>query len=124
MKKIQTSSLGSEFDFEHSNKEILAFDHTEISCLSSKITQSPNCNYEIVDARGAPRFKGEVAEPRPGLRSGNIPGSKNVPFNKVLNEDFTYKSKEDIIQQFKQSNIDTSKEIVGTCGSGVTASVL
>jgi thiosulfate/3-mercaptopyruvate sulfurtransferase len=58
------------------------------------------------------------------VRSGNIPGSKNVPYNKVLNEDFTFKSKTDIVEQFQQAKIDTSKEIIGTCGSGVTASVL
>lgn len=79
---------------------------------------------EIIDARSAPRFKGEVAEPRPGLRSGHIPGSRNVPFTNVLNPDGTMKSPEDLRAAFAASGVDLSRPVITTCGSGVTAAVL
>jgi thiosulfate/3-mercaptopyruvate sulfurtransferase len=78
----------------------------------------------IVDARGAPRFKGEVAEPRPGLRSGHIPGAKNVPFATVLNGDGTMKSVPELKQVFEAAGVDLRKPIITSCGSGVTAAVL
>ncbi len=79
---------------------------------------------EIVDARSAPRFRGEVAEPRPGLRSGHIPGSKNVPFTQVLNGDGTMKSVPELRQVFEAAGVNLSKPVITSCGSGVTAAVL
>lgn len=40
----------------------------------------------VVDARGAPRFQAKAPEPRPGMRGGHIPHSKNVPFDAVLSD--------------------------------------
>lgn len=40
----------------------------------------------VVDARGAGRFQGTAPELRPGMRSGHIPHSKNVPFDTVLSD--------------------------------------
>jgi thiosulfate/3-mercaptopyruvate sulfurtransferase len=79
---------------------------------------------EIVDARGAPRFKGEVAEPRPGLRAGHIPGAKNVPYATVLNGDGTMKSVPELKQVFEAAGVNLSKPVITSCGSGVTAAVL
>jgi thiosulfate/3-mercaptopyruvate sulfurtransferase len=79
---------------------------------------------EIIDARAAPRFRGEVAEPRPGLRSGHIPGSKNIPFAEVLDPDGTMKSPADLRRVFEGAGVDTAKPVITTCGSGVTAAVL
>ncbi|MBA3912175.1 MAG: 3-mercaptopyruvate sulfurtransferase [Rhodobacter sp.] len=79
---------------------------------------------EIIDARSAPRFRGEVPEPRPGLRSGHIPGSKNVPYAEVLNPDGTMKPPAALIAVFEGAGIDLKKPAVTTCGSGVTAAVL
>ena len=79
---------------------------------------------EIIDARGAARFKGEVPEPRPGLRSGHIPGSKNVPFSTLLNPDGTMKSLDAIRATFEAAGVNLSKPAITTCGSGVTAAVL
>jgi thiosulfate/3-mercaptopyruvate sulfurtransferase len=56
---------------------------------------------EILDARSAPRFRGEAPEPRAGLRSGHIPGSKNIPFAEVLNPDGTMKSPAALRQVFE-----------------------
>jgi thiosulfate/3-mercaptopyruvate sulfurtransferase len=79
---------------------------------------------EIIDARGAARFKGEVPEPRPGLRSGHIPGSKNVPFSTLLNPDGTMKTVDAIRATFEAAGVNLSKPAITTCGSGVTAAVL
>ena len=79
---------------------------------------------QIVDARAAGRFKGEVPEPRAGLRSGHIPGSKNVPFTTLLNPDGTMKVPAELAAIFKAAGVDTAKPVVASCGSGVTAGVV
>jgi len=77
-----------------------------------------------VDARGAQRFNGEVPEPRKGVRSGHITGSKNLPFTELLNENGTLKSDKELAQVFKAKGIDTTLPIINTCGSGVTACIV
>jgi thiosulfate/3-mercaptopyruvate sulfurtransferase len=79
---------------------------------------------EIIDARAAARFKGEAPEPRPGLRSGHIPGSKNVPFSTLLHADGTMKSPSDLRAVFEAAGVNLSKPAITSCGSGVTAAVL
>ncbi len=79
---------------------------------------------EIIDARGAPRFKGEVPEPRPGLRSGHIPGAKNVPYSTLLNTDGTMKSPEALRSLFEAAGVNLTKPAITSCGSGVTAAIL
>jgi thiosulfate/3-mercaptopyruvate sulfurtransferase len=81
-------------------------------------------DHEIIDARAAPRFRGEVEEPRAGLRAGHIPGSKNVPFTDLLNDDATMKDAEGIRAAFEAGGVDLDKPAITTCGSGVTAAVL
>jgi thiosulfate/3-mercaptopyruvate sulfurtransferase len=79
---------------------------------------------QVVDARSAGRFAGTEPEPRAGLRGGHIPGSRNLPYDQLFNEDGTYKSAEQIADAFKAAGIDLSKPLVATCGSGITAAVL
>lgn len=79
---------------------------------------------QIVDARSAARFRGDAPEPREGLRAGHIPGSRNVPFNALLNDDNTLKSPADLRAVFEAAGIDLSRPMITTCGSGITASVL
>ena len=79
---------------------------------------------QVVDARSAGRFAGSDPEPRAGLRGGHIPGSKNLPFDQLFNEDGTYKSKDAIKAEFEAAGIDLTKPLVATCGSGVTSGVL
>jgi len=78
----------------------------------------------IVDARAPERFRGDVPEPRPGLRSGHIPGARNVFFQSLLAEDGTLKPPAEIRMVFERAGVDLSKPILTTCGSGVTAAVL
>ena len=79
---------------------------------------------EIIDARSAARFKGEAPEPRPGLRSGHIPGAKNVPFATLLNPDGTMKPVDALRATFEAAGVNLSKPAITSCGSGVTAAVL
>jgi thiosulfate/3-mercaptopyruvate sulfurtransferase len=79
---------------------------------------------ELVDARAPERFAGTAPEPRPGLRSGHIPGAHNVPFGKLLNKDGTMKSPTEIERLFEAAGVDLSKPVVTSCGSGITAGVL
>jgi len=79
---------------------------------------------EIIDARSAARFRGEAPEPRPGLRAGHIPGSKNVPYTTLLNDDGTMKDTDALRAAFEAGGVDLGKPAITTCGSGVTAAVL
>jgi thiosulfate/3-mercaptopyruvate sulfurtransferase len=81
--------------------------------------------FKVIDARSKERFEGKIPEPRKGLRSGSIKNSFCIPFDYCLNEDKTFKSNEDLKIIFKTclDNIN-EKNIVFSCGSGVTACVL
>jgi len=79
---------------------------------------------QILDARPLARFRGEAAEPRPGLRAGHMPGALNLPFDQVVAPDGRLKSPEELRQAFKAAGVDVKRPVVTTCGSGVTASVL
>ena len=79
---------------------------------------------QVVDARGAARWSGAEEDPRPGIASGHIPGSLNVPFTALYNADGTFKDKAGIKATFEGAGVDLGKPIVTSCGSGVTACVL
>jgi len=79
---------------------------------------------EIVDARPAVRFGGEADDPRPGVASGHIPGSRNAPQSDFFNGDNEWKSGDDLRAVFDAAGVDLAKPMVTTCGSGVTAAVI
>jgi thiosulfate/3-mercaptopyruvate sulfurtransferase len=79
---------------------------------------------QVVDARGAARFSGEEADPRPNVASGHIPGSFNLPYTQMYNADGTWKRGEDLKAAFVNAGIDPAKPLVATCGSGLTAASL
>ncbi len=79
---------------------------------------------QVVDARSAGRFAGTEPEARADLRSGHIPGSKNIPYDSLFNEDGTYKAPAELKAAFDAAGIDLGKPLVATCGSGITAAVL
>jgi thiosulfate/3-mercaptopyruvate sulfurtransferase len=78
----------------------------------------------ILDARTKGRFDGTAPEPRPGLPSGHMPGAESVPFNELLNADFTMKDAAALRARFAAAGADGSKPIVTSCGTGVTACIL
>jgi thiosulfate/3-mercaptopyruvate sulfurtransferase len=75
----------------------------------------------VVDARPAARFRGEVPEPRLGVRSGHIPGSVNVPASDLVADG---RLKDDAALAASFSGVDLDRPIVTSCGSGVTAATL
>ena len=79
---------------------------------------------EIVDARSPGRFAGSEPEPREGLRAGHIPGSKNLPYQALMNDDGTMKDTAGLRAAFDAAGIDLAKPAITTCGSGVTACIL
>jgi thiosulfate/3-mercaptopyruvate sulfurtransferase len=79
---------------------------------------------QVVDARSPGRFLGTEPEPRPGVRSGHIPGSKNLHYQKLLNPDGTLRKAEALAATFREAGIDVAKPIVTSCGSGVTAAIV
>uniref|UniRef100_E6VKW5 3-mercaptopyruvate sulfurtransferase n=1 Tax=Rhodopseudomonas palustris (strain DX-1) TaxID=652103 RepID=E6VKW5_RHOPX len=80
---------------------------------------------QVIDARAAPRFEGSVAEPRPGLRAGHIPGSRNLPYNDLIDASSgTMKPLDELRQIFERAGLDLALPVVTTCGSGVSAAVL
>jgi thiosulfate/3-mercaptopyruvate sulfurtransferase len=84
--------------------------------LSSRSTQ-------VVDARPADRFRGEAAEPRPGVRSGRMPGSYNVPSTVVVKDGLLLPPQQ-LRQAFAAGGVDLDKPVITSCGSGVSAAIL
>lgn len=78
---------------------------------------------QVVDARGASRFAGHAAE-RAGVTPGHIPGSKNLPYDRLFNPDGTWKQGDALRQAFAEAGVDLDRPTVTTCGSGITAGVL
>ena len=87
-----------------------------------RATKLNHCS--IIDACSEERFMGTAPEPRSGLRSGSIENSINVPYETLLNEDFTFKKKQEILDIFSKEGVVLNNYIITTCGSGVTAAVL
>lgn len=79
---------------------------------------------QVADARGAPRFQGLEAEPRPGVRAGHMPGAANVHYASMLQPDGTMKPTNEIAAIFAIAGVDVAKPIITSCGSGVTAAIL
>lgn len=78
---------------------------------------------QIVDARSAERFSGNVPEPRPGLRSGHMPGARNLPFPHVI-DNGRLKDQAGLEQAFAAAGLDPDRPTIASCGSGLTACIL
>jgi thiosulfate/3-mercaptopyruvate sulfurtransferase len=78
---------------------------------------------QVVDVRPANRFRGEVPEPRPGLRSGHMPGALNVPYTALI-ENGALVPPARIAQALAAGGVDLEKPIIASCGSGVSAATL
>ena len=78
---------------------------------------------QIIDARSASRFAGREEEPRAGVRRGHIPGSINVPYTELTNGDGTLKSGEELRAIYVARDVDLTRPVVTTCGSGITAAI-
>ena len=81
-------------------------------------------NFLLIDARSKARFDGKEPDPRKNVRSGNIPGSKCLPFKLLINDNNTFKNKDELKDIFYDNLGENSDKYVFSCGSGVTACVL
>jgi thiosulfate/3-mercaptopyruvate sulfurtransferase len=79
---------------------------------------------QLADARSAARFSGAEPEFRPGLKSGHMPGAKNLPYGELLNADGTFRPAAEIRARFRAAGIDVERPVTASCGSGVSACVL
>lgn len=78
----------------------------------------------VLDARSADRFHARVAEPRPGMRSGHMPGAHNLPFGELLTAQHTLLPPAALQERFRQAGVREGDAVTTSCGSGLTAAVL
>jgi len=79
---------------------------------------------QLVDARAAARFSGDMPETRPGLASGHIPGARNLPYASLFAADGTWKASGELRAAFAAAGIDLDQPLIASCGSGMTANVV
>lgn len=82
------------------------------------------CVEQVIDARDAGRFTGEMIDTVHNLPGGHIPGARNLWFADLLAEDGTFRPREQLAEAFARAGIDIDQPIAASCGSGVTASVV
>ncbi len=101
------------------------YNHTLVRELDQMVANLKDGHEQVVDARGALRFKGEAPDPWPGRRPGHIPGSRNLPYTDLLDpETKTVLPAEKLRERFAAAGLDLARPITVTCGSGVTACVI
>ena len=102
-----------------------SYDERRVRSIEQMIANVKSRAEQVVDARAADRFEGRAAEPRPGIRSGHIPGALNLPYNNLFDAATgTMKPLDELRKAFAVAGVDTAKPIVTSCGSGVSAAVL
>src|SRR6516164_872888 len=102
-----------------------AFDAKRVRDLREMVANAASKAEQVIDARASDRFEGRVAEPRPGLRAGHIPGSRNLPYSRLFDAaSGTMKPLDELRAAFSASGVKLDAPIVTSCGSGVSAAVL
>lgn len=99
-------------------------DPKRVRCKAEVLANLDTALEQVIDARGASRWSGAEADPRPNIARGHIPGSFNVPYTALYNPDGTFKDRDGIRAAFEDAGVDLSRPVVTSCGSGVTACVL
>jgi thiosulfate/3-mercaptopyruvate sulfurtransferase len=99
------------------------FDSAAVAVAEQVQRASETGSAQILDARAASRFRGVAVEPRPGLRSGHIPGSLNLPWGEVVAAG-EIKPKDEVKILLAEAGVDFARPVITTCGSGVTAAIL
>jgi len=104
---------------------VATFDAARVRKLEQMIQNLANKTEQVIDARAGERFEGRVPEPRPGLRPGHIPGSRNLPYNQLFDSATgTMKPLSELRAAFSRAGVNLEAPIVTSCGSGVSAAVL
>jgi len=101
------------------------FDEKRVRTIREMVANVASKAEQVIDARASDRFEGRVAEPRPGLRAGHIPGSRNVPYSRLFDAaSGTMKPLDELRAAFSAEGVKLDAPIVTSCGSGVSAAVL
>lgn len=103
---------------------MLAPDRSRVTDLGAVRDNLGSHARDVVDARAAPRFTGEAADPRPNVAPGHIPQSFNVPFTQMLTAEGKLKPEAELRRAFAEAGVDVARPLITSCGSGVTAAVL
>lgn len=111
----QTKTAGCLFEVDFDNKRVAGLEDMR------HIVETGEA--QIADARSPGRFTGVEPEPRPGMRSGHMPGAKNLPFLNLV-ENGHLRPPEELKRVFAEAGIDLQRPVVTSCGSGVTAAVI
>jgi len=109
------ASAGGDASFAADRRE------SAIATKADVLANLTSCAAQVLDARGKARFTGEDPEPRPGMASGHIPGSINLPFGQLLDENGLWKRGEALRESFRAAGVDFDRPLIMSCGSGVTA---
>lgn len=99
-------------------------DDTSVRTLDQVKANIDSGAAQLLDARSAARFSGAEPDPRPATHAGHIPGSKNLPYGELFNDDGTWKRGDELRAAFAGAGVDLAQPLITTCGSGITASVL
>lgn len=110
-----TKTAGCLFEVDYDNKRVASLEDMR------RIVETGEA--QIADARPPGRFSGADPEPRPGMRSGHMPGARNLPFLKLIDNGHL-RPPEELKRVFAEAGIDLDKPVVTSCGSGVTAAVI
>ena len=124
--KNEKRSTSKEIKKTHKSN-YTAYENSQLVLNKDQINKNiVSKRFQLIDARSEQRFLGLQPEPRKELKSGNIKGSKNLPFLELINikESRTFKKKDELIKIFKERQILIDQEMAFTCGSGVTACIL
>jgi thiosulfate/3-mercaptopyruvate sulfurtransferase len=101
------------------------FDTKRVRTMREMVANIASKAEQVIDARASDRFEGRVAEPRPGLRAGHIPGSRNLPYSGLFDAaSGTMRPLDELRAAFSASGVKLDAPIVTSCGSGVSAAVL
>jgi thiosulfate/3-mercaptopyruvate sulfurtransferase len=103
----------------------LVFNTEKVKTLDAMMQNLATPEFLVIDARSAGRFEGSAPEPRAGLKSGNIPNSRNLPFIELLTADGFFKPKHQLQAIFEKVGIaNPTESVTCSCGSGITACVV
>jgi len=99
------------------------FDEGRVASLADMRAVVADGSAQIADARSQGRFAGTDPEPRPGIRSGHMPGAHSVPAGSLARDGRLLPVGE-LRQRLSGAGLDLSKPVVTSCGSGITAAVI
>jgi thiosulfate/3-mercaptopyruvate sulfurtransferase len=102
-----------------------SYDPKRVRSIEQMVANVASRAEQVIDARAADRFEGRAVEPRPGIRSGHIPGARNVPYGQLFDTATgAMKPLDDLRKAFSNAGVNLDAPIVTSCGSGVSAGVL